>query len=107
MAPCSEMSSLPAEISFQLTSQGGKAFTLTVPSSALSLGPFREDPQMCQTLINATPENWIVGASLLKHYYSVWDIGGKRMGFAPNGEWFPDSKARVTDSWTAQEFDKA
>lgn len=27
----------------------------------------------------------LVGGSLLKHYYSVWDISGQRMGFAPNG----------------------
>lgn len=85
--PCSELSSLPAEIGFQLESQNGEAFTLTVPNNELSLGAFRDDPEMCQTVINATPESWIIGASLLKHYYSVWDIGGKRMGFAPNGEW--------------------
>ena len=24
--------------------------------------------------------------SVLKHYYSVWDIGNQRMGFAPNGQ---------------------
>ena len=41
---------------------------------------------MCQTLINAVEGYYIIGASLLKHYYSVWDLGGKRLGFASNGE---------------------
>lgn len=40
---------------------------------------------MCQTLINAFDGVELVGGSLLKHYYSVWDIRGQRMGFAPNG----------------------
>jgi hypothetical protein len=80
---CSAISSLPAEIGFTFTSQQGTAFTLTIPSSELSVGPFRSDPSICQTLINAD-DFTIIGASLLKHYYSVWDIGGKRIGFAPN-----------------------
>ena len=40
----------------------------------------------CQTLINADDSFNIIGASLLKHYYSVWDIGNQRMGFAPTGK---------------------
>ena len=83
--PCSQVSSLPAEIGFTFTSQSGKAFTLTIPSSELSVGPFESNPSLCQTLINADSYT-IIGASLLKHYYSVWDVGGQRMGFASNGE---------------------
>ncbi|KAI0081248.1 acid protease [Panus rudis PR-1116 ss-1] len=81
---CNQITSLPAEISFTFTSQQGQPFNLTIPSSELSVGPFRNNPSLCQTLINA--DNFsIIGASLLKHYYSVWDIGGQRMGFAPTG----------------------
>lgn len=81
---CSAISSLPAEIGFTFTSQQGRAFTLTIPSSELSVGPFRSDPTICQTLINAQDGLIILGGSLLKHFYSVWDIGNKRMGFAPS-----------------------
>ena len=83
--PCSEIASLPAEISFAFKSQQGSTFSLTIPSSELSVGPFKSEPTLCQTLINAQ-DFTIIGASLLKHYYSVWDLGNKRMGFAPNGE---------------------
>ncbi|KAK7687055.1 hypothetical protein QCA50_009555 [Cerrena zonata] len=82
--PCSQVSTLPAVISFTFTSQSGQSFDLTIPSSELSVGPFRSNPTLCQTLINADDSFNIIGASLLKHYYSVWDIGNQRMGFAPN-----------------------
>ncbi|KAI0785623.1 acid protease [Abortiporus biennis] len=82
--PCSQVSTLPAKIDITFTSQQRTPFNLTIPSSELSVGPFRSNPSLCQTLINAD-EFTLVGGSLLKHYYSVWDIGGKRMGFAPNG----------------------
>ena len=82
--PCNQVSSLPAVISFTFTSQSGQPFDLTIPSSELSVGPFKSNPSLCQTLINAFDGLDLVGGSLLKHYYSVWDVGGKRMGFAPN-----------------------
>ncbi|CAL1707620.1 unnamed protein product [Somion occarium] len=81
---CNRIASLPAEISFVFTSQEGQPFNLTIPSSELSVGSFRSNPSLCQTLINADDDFTIIGGSLLKHYYSVWDIGGQRMGFAPN-----------------------
>lgn len=83
---CSRIASLPAELSFTFTSQQGTPFTLTIPSSELSVGPFRSNPALCQTLINAFEDFFILGGSLFKHYYSVWDLGNSRMGFAPNGE---------------------
>ncbi|THH27806.1 hypothetical protein EUX98_g6382 [Antrodiella citrinella] len=82
---CNRISSLPAELSFTFTSQQGQPFNLTIPSSELSVGPFRSNPSLCQTLINAD-EFTLLGASVLKHYYSVWDIGNQRMGFAPTGK---------------------
>ena len=83
--PCNELENLRAEISYTFTSQQGPPFTLTIPTSELSVGPFPSKPSLCQTLINAD-EFDLVGASMLKHYYSVWDVGNQRLGFALNGE---------------------
>ncbi|EGN93915.1 hypothetical protein SERLA73DRAFT_189038 [Serpula lacrymans var. lacrymans S7.3] len=83
--PCSKISSLPAVIDFTFTSQSGNAFNLTIPSSELNVGPFDSDNSTCQTLINSLSGTNIIGGSLLKHYYSVWDVGQQRLGFAANG----------------------
>lgn len=42
---------------------------------------------MCQTFVNAEDDLGfdIVGAVLLKHVYSVFDIENQRVGFAANG----------------------
>jgi hypothetical protein len=82
---CDRISSLPAVIDIGFTSQSGTPFNLTIPSSELSVGPFASNPSICQTLINAYDGYNILGGSLFKHYYSVWDIGQQRMGFALNG----------------------
>lgn len=82
---CSKISSLPAEIDIGFTSTTGEAFNLTIPSQELNVGPFASDPETCQTLINAFDGLELVGGSLLKHYYSVWDVGNQKMGFASNG----------------------
>lgn len=81
--PCNRIPSLPANIDITFTSQSGAPFNLTIPSSELSVGPFASDPTLCQTLINAFDGLELVGGSLLKHYYSIWDVGNKRLGFAP------------------------
>lgn len=81
---CSQISSLAAIIDISFTSTDGLPFVLTIPSSELNVGPFTNDPTTCQTLINAFDGLNIVGGSLLKHYYSVFDIGQQRMGFAAN-----------------------
>ncbi|KAI0739660.1 acid protease [Daedaleopsis nitida] len=82
--PCSKIGNLPATIDLTFTSQDGQPFNLTIPSSELNVGPFASDTSVCQTLINAFDGLDLVGGSVLKHYYSVWDIGNQRMGFAPN-----------------------
>ncbi|KAJ7646685.1 acid protease [Roridomyces roridus] len=79
---CDRIPTLAAEISIQFTAQDGTPFNLTIPSTELSVGPFADEPETCQTLINAFDGLNVVGGSLLKHYYSVWDVGGQRMGFA-------------------------
>lgn len=70
-------------IDIGFVSQSGTPFNLTIPSSELSVGPFASNTSLCQTLINAFDGLELVGGSLLKHYYSIWDVGGQRMGFAP------------------------
>ncbi|KAF9454017.1 acid protease [Macrolepiota fuliginosa MF-IS2] len=80
---CDRISSLPAVIGISFTSQHGTPFNLTIPSSELSVGPFANDPSTCQTLINAFDGLELVGGSLLKHWFSIWDVEGQRMGFAP------------------------
>ncbi|TCD69392.1 hypothetical protein EIP91_007739 [Steccherinum ochraceum] len=81
---CSKIPKLRAEITFTFTSQSGRPFDMTIPSSELSVGPFAGNPSLCQTLINADHFT-LLGGSFLKHYYTVWDIAGQRIGFAKNG----------------------
>lgn len=82
---CSEIGTLPATLDLTFTTITGEPFNLTIPSSELNVGPFSDDPSTCQTLINAFDGLELVGGSLLKHYYSVWDLSNQRMGFAWNG----------------------
>ncbi|KIJ23744.1 hypothetical protein M422DRAFT_275615 [Sphaerobolus stellatus SS14] len=82
--PCSQIASLPAQLDFTFTSQSGQPFNLTVPSRELNVGPFRDAPTICQTFIKSLDVD-IIGGSLLKHYYNLWDVSGSRIGFAKNG----------------------
>lgn len=82
---CSTIDELPATIDITFTNVQGEPFNLTIPSSELNVGPFSDDPSTCQTFINALDGLELVGGSLLKHYYSVWDLTNQRMGFASNG----------------------
>jgi hypothetical protein len=76
--PCSEVAGLKAAIT--ITMGGGK---YTIPTQELSVGPYPGQPQMCQMLINSgSAPFWIIGGSLMKYYYTVWDIGNKRLGWA-------------------------
>ncbi|KAF8589868.1 acid protease [Ramaria rubella] len=84
--PCAEIPSLSAEITFTFHTTVGKPFNLTIPSKELSVGPFVDNPSLCQTLINSMDiEGGIIGGSLLKYYYSVWDVDHARIGFKHNG----------------------
>ncbi|KAJ7746392.1 acid protease [Mycena metata] len=83
---CDRIPTLPAVISIQFAGIPGQgSFNLTIPSSELSSGPFTNKPELCQTLINVSEGFNLIGLSLLKHYYTAWDINGTRMGFSPNG----------------------
>jgi Eukaryotic aspartyl protease len=80
---CHLISSLPARIDISFVSQQGVPFNLTIPSSEFNLGPFPDDSSTCQTLINAVEGFEVLGGSMLKQYYSIWDVGSQRLGFAP------------------------
>ncbi|CAE6443117.1 unnamed protein product [Rhizoctonia solani] len=80
--PCSEVSSIQARLDLTFKDQAGEPLLLSIPPQELSVGPFKNNHTMCQTLINAGFDQNFVGGSLLKHYYSIWDQGNARMGFA-------------------------
>lgn len=75
-----------AGISLVFTSDAGAPFALTIPGSELSVGPFPNDPSTCQMQITAQDPLPIIGASLFKHYYTVWDAERPRIGCAENGK---------------------
>ncbi|KZP05954.1 acid protease [Athelia psychrophila] len=81
---CSKIASLPAVLDVGFKTTAGEAFNLTIPSAELNLGPFPGQTTTCQTLINAVDGYNLLGASLLKHYYTVFDVGNQKMGFASN-----------------------
>jgi len=74
-------------LDFNFPSESGQTFTLSVPASALSIGPLPTNQnQTCQGAITdmevAGLEGYnVVGGSVLKEYYSVWDVGKRRLGF--------------------------
>ncbi|KAG6910653.1 hypothetical protein DXG01_009163 [Tephrocybe rancida] len=82
--PCSQISTLPAVIDFTFPSTTGTPFNLTLPTEALSVGPFTSNQSLCQTVINSFDFDFdpIIGGSILKYYYSTWDAGNKTLGFA-------------------------
>ncbi|KAJ6489939.1 acid protease [Mycena sanguinolenta] len=83
---CDLIPTLPAVIDITFAGiPGQNPFNLTIPSSELSSGPFTKKPDLCQMLINVSDGYNLVGLSLLKHYYSAWDMDNQRIGFAPNG----------------------
>ncbi|KAL7929268.1 aspartic peptidase domain-containing protein [Trichoderma chlorosporum] len=80
--PCSKLNDIRSSISFMI---GGHKYT--IPGRELSVGPISDQPQICQTLINSSGDDpkqslWVIGGSLLKYYYTVWDIGNTRFGLA-------------------------
>ncbi|KAE9961786.1 hypothetical protein BLS_001333 [Venturia inaequalis] len=87
--PCAELPGINASITIGL---GDGLFT--IPSQELSVGPFEEAPKtgeyagqkgICQTLFNSASVGvpyWVIGGSLLKYYYTVWDMEAARMGWA-------------------------
>ncbi|KAL7952848.1 aspartic peptidase domain-containing protein [Trichoderma compactum] len=80
--PCSKLKDIKPSIPFII---GGRSYT--IPSQELSVGPISDQPDICQTLTNSSgdgPANslWVIGGSLLKYYYAIWDIENVRFGLA-------------------------
>lgn len=80
--PCSKLKHIKSSISFII---GGHSYT--IPPQELSVGPISDQPEICQTLINSSGDDpatslWVIGGSLLKYYYTVWDIKNVRFGLA-------------------------
>ncbi|KAK4072906.1 uncharacterized protein Triagg1_5583 [Trichoderma aggressivum f. europaeum] len=80
--PCSKLKDIKSSISFTI---GGRNYT--IPSQELSVGSISDQPGICQTLINSSGDDqanslWVIGGSLLKYYYTVWDIENARFGLA-------------------------
>ncbi|KAE9364203.1 acid protease [Stipitochalara longipes BDJ] len=79
--PCQEIKDIPAEFVFDFA-----GVLLKVPSSQLSvgpvpvgeatIGPYAGRSDLCQTVVNGGgigDDMWIVGATVLKFYYTAWD----------------------------------
>ncbi|KZT73397.1 acid protease [Daedalea quercina L-15889] len=81
---CDKIDELPAQIDITFTDINGKLFNLTIPSNEFNVGPFEAEPALCQTMINYLDGLDLLGGSLLKQYYSVWDIANLQMAFAPS-----------------------
>ncbi|KAJ6781771.1 hypothetical protein PWT90_08829 [Aphanocladium album] len=80
---CDVIESLAVDISFTFGS-GSNTFTATMPKEAFNLGPYEGKPGICQTVFSTVDVGGalLLGAPLLKQYYTVWDGHNKKMGFA-------------------------
>jgi hypothetical protein len=82
-ATCSDISNTPAQIDITFKDQAGQPFNLTIPSSELNQGPVAGAPWICQTVVTSYNDGpLIIGGPLLKNFFSVWDFGNSRLGFA-------------------------
>lgn len=78
---CDIVESLAASFTFTF-GEGADLFNATMPKEAFNLGPYENMPGICQTVfisLSFGNTSLLIGAPLLKQYYTVWD--GK-MGFA-------------------------
>ncbi|XWW92926.1 hypothetical protein V2A60_000854 [Cordyceps javanica] len=80
---CDIIDSLAVDITFTLGS-GAETFNATMPKEAFNLGPYEGKPGICQTVFSTLDYQgfFLIGAPLLKQYYTVWDGHNLEMGFA-------------------------
>jgi len=91
-AKCEIVDKVAADFTFTL-GQGEQLFNATVPKEFFNLGPFPGMPGICQAVFEHFDTNffaglvdnrpvWLLGAPLLKHYYTVWNALDNTLGFA-------------------------
>ncbi|CEJ79837.1 hypothetical protein VHEMI00053 [[Torrubiella] hemipterigena] len=83
-APCDKIDEIAAEFTFTFGA-GNKMVNATIPKSAFNLGPHKDFPGICQTVLSTTNygiTQFMIGAPLLKQYYTVWDGAKYQLGFA-------------------------
>lgn len=92
---CDKLGFLHAQLEFSFIAENGDPLHLKVPKEELFVGKYGPDPKFCQTYINTFDGVSIIGGSLLKYYYTAWDMDEKnpRLGFALN---VSDLFSRVT-----------
>ncbi|OAA64824.1 pregnancy-associated glycoprotein 2 precursor [Cordyceps fumosorosea ARSEF 2679] len=80
---CDVIESLAVDITFTFGS-GADTFNATMPKEAFNLGPYEGKPGICQTVFSTIDlgGSFLIGAPLLKQYYTVWDGHNLEMGFA-------------------------
>lgn len=70
---------------------GSAAVTVTIPKAPFNLGPYKGSTTICQTIFldlglfndkDDKFDTWLVGAPLLKNYYTVWDAYRVEISFA-------------------------
>jgi hypothetical protein len=88
-APCDVLKKLEPQLTFTIGSGSGTV-NVTVDRNSFNLGPYAGRDGTCQTVILNPAEPltdlpvslWTLGSPLLKSYYTIWDGGNQRVGFA-------------------------
>lgn len=87
-APCDELEAVAPDLTFTLGGSNSKnALNVTIPAASFNLGEYPGLDGICQAVFNnpsgsfASTSYWLVGSSLLKQYYTVWDGDDLKIGW--------------------------
>lgn len=87
-APCDLVDSIAVDFTFTYGLANGNNINVTMPRSAFNLGPYKGSTTTCQTVFSSgdlgsdgDDPSYLIGAPLLKEYYTVWDGLNYKMGF--------------------------
>ncbi|KAB5576301.1 aspartic peptidase domain-containing protein [Coniochaeta sp. 2T2.1] len=87
--PCEVVDRVVVDVSIQWGP--GRKFKATLPWEFFNLGPFPNQPQLCEAVFLTLTEPiftgegegvWVIGSPVLKNYYTVWDGLNFGKGFA-------------------------